>query len=472
MNEPPARTSLDLDEIVDGQRLGPGVIPLILVALLVLVSDGFDLAAMGYLAPELVKQWGLTPAAFVPAFSAGIIGMMVGGPLLGFLGDRYGRKRLILLGLAVIGAVTLLTIAVRSTTDLVILRFVTGIGLGGVIPNVAALIAEIMPRRVRGRFLVIVTLGVPLGIALPGLVAATLVPEFGWRAILLVGGLLPLAVAAAGLFVLPESIKYLMARSGREADIRRIAARLRPDLRIDDATRITLPPAMAVSRPGAFRQLFAGDFALVTPLLWFCQAANQMANFFALTWLPTLLQSAGAGTAHAGATASLFSLGGLLSGLVLLLVLDRLGIILVVVLFFVGAPLVAAMALGGLPPTNHALVILGAGVCVTGVQIGLTALLGIFYPTTVRSTGTGWTQAAGRVGALAAPVVGGVLLGLDIPIQQLPLAPAGLMAFGALASVVLAWCCIRRAGGLRPVEFLSTGATPVAATPGSARAAS
>lgn len=447
------RRSIDLDDLVDNQRVGRGAIPLIVVAFLVLASDGFDLSAMGYLAPELVKQWGLTPAAFVPAFSAGIIGMMVGGPLLGVLGDRFGRKRLILAGLVIIGLVTLATMAVRSTTDLVVLRFITGIGLGGVIPNVVALIGEIMPRRVRGRFLVLVTLGVPLGIALPGFVAATLVPAFGWRAILLIGGLLPLAVALAGLLILPESIKYLMAREGREAEVRRIAQRLRPDLVIDEATRITLATAETAPRAGSFRGLFAADLAAVTPLLWFCQAANQMANFFALTWLPTLLQSAGASTAHAGASASLFSLGGLLSGLALLLLLDRLGVILVVGLFIVGAPLVATMAMGDLSPTAHNLVILGAGVCVTGVQIGITALLGIFYPTTIRSTGTGWTQAAGRVGALAAPIVGGVLLGLNIPIDQLPLAPAAVMALGALASVVLAWLCIRRAGGLSPVEF-------------------
>ena len=369
------------------------------------------------------------------------------------LGDRYGRKRLIICGLGVIGLFTLLTMAARSTTDLVLLRFVTGIGLGGVIPNVGALVAEVSPKRIRGRLLVIVTLGVPIGIALPGLVAATLVPQFGWRAIMLVGGLLPLLVALASLFVLPESIKYLMEHGGREDEIRRIARKLRPDLAIDDATRIVLPAGAGKAQRGSFRTLFAGDFRVVTPLLWFCQAANQMANFFALTWLPTLLQAGGGGTAHAGASASLFSLGGLLSGLVLLVILDRVGVIPVVVLFLIGAPLVAGMALTDLSPEMHALIIFGAGMCVTGVQIGITALLGIFYPTAIRSSGTGWTQAAGRVGALAAPVVGGILLGLDIPMQSLPLAPAALMVLGMIACALLAWRCVKRFGGPRPSEF-------------------
>lgn len=445
--------SLNLNEIVDGQRLGPASIPFVVMAVLIMISDGFDLSAMGYIAPELAKQWGLKPVAFVPAFSAGIIGMMIGGPLLGYLGDRHGRKRLVIAGMVMIGVFTLLTVAVRSPTDLVVLRFLTGIGLGGVIPNAAALVAEIMPRRIRGRMLVIITLGIPIGISLPGLVAATLVPVFGWKAILLIGGILPLVVAAGSMFFLPESVKYLMARGDRDIAVRRIVRRLRPDLQLADHSRIVLPPSDIGARRGAFRDMFAGDFAVVTPLLWVCQAANQMANFFALTWLPTLLQASGASTAHAGASASLFSLGGLLSGLMLLLILDRVGIIPVVLLFLLGAPLVACMALTDLPPEMHVAIIVGAGACVTGVQIGLTALLGLFYPTAIRSTGTGWTQAAGRVGALAAPVVGGILLGFDIPMHSLPLAPAMLMAAGTVACAFLAWRCVRRFGGVHPGEF-------------------
>ena len=444
---------LDIDWLVDEQRFGPASILCVVVATVVLISDGFDLAAMGYLAPELTRHWGLSPRDLVPAFLAGIIGMMIGGPLLGFLGDRHGRKRLIVWGLVAIGLFTLLTLFARSPSDLVVLRFLTGLGLGGVIPNVGALVAELNPRRMRGRLLVIVTLGVPVGIALPGLVAATLVPQFGWRALLVVGGVLPLAVAVVSQVVLPESMKFLVALGNRDAELRRIARRFRPELKIDETVRFSRSAEEAGARRGSFRGLFAGDFAVVTPLLWLCQAANQMANFFALTWLPTLLQAGGATTAHAGANASLFSLGGLLSGLMLIFVLDRVGVIPVVLLFLVGAPLVACMALSDLSPGLHALIILGAGACVTGVQIGLTALLGLFYPTAIRSSGVGWTQAAGRVGALAAPLAGGVLLGLDVPIQTLPLAPAALMVVGTLACGVLAWRCAVRFGGWRPGEF-------------------
>ena len=444
---------IDLDEAIDGQPLGWRMAPLLAVALLVLVSDGFDLAAMGYVVPELVKEWGLKPADFVSAFSAGIVGMMVGGPLLGYYGDRLGRRRVIVAGLVVIGLTTLATMAATSVNHLVVLRFLTGVGLGGVIPNVATLIAELAPRRIRGRMLVAVTLGMPLGISLPGLVAGAVVPLLGWQGILLVGGLLPLGVALAALAIMPESPKYLVERRGDAVGARKAVRRLRPDLAIGEDTRIVTATAATTEQRGSARLLFAGSLAVATPLLWICQAANQMANFFSLTWLPTLLQAAGATTAEAGANASLFALGGLGAGLLLLFVIDRLGAVPLVAMFVIGAPLVAGMASTTLDPGLHAAVIAGAGLCVTGINFSLTALLPIFYPTAIRSLGTGWTQAAGRLGALAAPVVGGILLARDIPVAELTLAPAILMGVGALASAVLVTLCIRQFGGTRVGEF-------------------
>lgn len=442
----------DLDEIVDGQRIGRRTVVFLLVLMLALISDGFDLAAMGYIAPELVREWHVSPADLVPAFSAGIIGMMVGAPLLGFLGDRFGRKRTIVWGLVAIGLTTLATMLATSISHFIVFRFLTGIGIGGVIPNVAALVAETTPRRVRGRFIVIVTMGMPLGIALPGLVAAVLVPRFGWSSILLVGGLLPLAVALACLLLLPESLKYLVGRSGSSVEARAAARTLRPDLPLEEDFHITAR-ATQVDLPRSPRLIFSGVLLFVTPLLWFCQAANQMANFFSLTWLPMLLQAAGASQAEAGVNASLFALGGFAGGFLLLMIIDRLGVIPLVVLFFVGAPLVAMMVSPGLTPWAHAVVIAGAGACVTGINFGLTALLGIMYPTAIRSMGTGWTQAAGRLGALAAPIVGGVLLQMNLPTHQLTMAPAILLALGGVSCAALAVICVRRFGGTQVDEF-------------------
>ncbi len=442
----------ELNEFVDGQRLRLVSIVFIVLSALAMASDGYDLASLGYIAPELLKQWHLKPTALVPAFSAGIVGMMIGGPLLGLLGDRYGRKPMIVAGLTMIAVLDLIITRVRHTGDLVVLRFFVGLMVGGVFPNVAALIAELTPRRIRGKTLVIVSLGVPLGIATPGLVASRLVPIHGWQAILVVGSLIQLLVAVAVALVMPESIKYLVERGGRDRDAMRLARRLRPELAIAEGSRFAAPSARPAAK-GSMRPLFAGALVLVTPMLWICQASNQMANFFSLTWLPTLLQAGGASTSSAGATASLFSLGGLGAGVVLVIAIDRLGVVPLVGMFLVGAPLVAGMAITSLSPTAHALVIAGAGFCVTGIQIGLTALLGLLYPTAIRSVGTGGTQAAGRLGALAAPLVGGLLLGLQVSMSKLPFAPAALLVVGGVACIMLTVACRRQFGSFRVGEF-------------------
>jgi MFS transporter, AAHS family, 4-hydroxybenzoate transporter len=166
-----------------------------------------------------------------------------------------------------------------------------------------------------------------------------------------------------------------------------------------------------------------------------------------LTWLPTLLQATGSSTAQAGLSGSLFSIGGLVSGLCLLLVIDRFGVVPLTALFLVGTPLMAAIGLRGLTAWEHGLIIAAAGFCVTGINLGSTAVLGMIYPTAIRSTGTGWAQAAGRLGALGAPVAGGALLALNLPIQELTLAPAAVLGMGAVASTALTLLCRRRFQG-------------------------
>lgn len=442
--------TVELDSLLDGQKLRLPAITSVVIAIFALVSDGYDLSAIGYVAPELVKSWHIAQPDLVPVFSAGIIGLLVGAPLLGFAGDRFGRKKAILLGLCAIGVMTLASALARSLPQLIALRFLTGIGLGGLIPNIVALAAELAPRRMRGAILVLVSFGMPAGFALSGLAAAGLVQPFGWPAIFLVGGTLPLLIATAGAFVQPESIKFLAGVGGQEEEMRRIARTIRPDLAIGQSTRFVVAEPHVAS--GSLRGLFAGGLGVITPLLWAALAANQMANFFVLTWLPTLLQSMRASTGQAGLSSSLFSFGGLAGGAMLLVLMDRLGVIPMAMLFLAGAPLVAAIGLPGLSATEHVLVIAGAGFCITGINFSMNATVGMIYPTPVRSIGAGWANAAGRAGALAAPTIGGTLLAWHVSTQELLLAPAAVLSVGALCCAVLAVLCVRRYGGAQLAE--------------------
>ena len=442
MNEPKP----DLETLIDGQTVRPAVIVLLAVATLAMLADGFDLSAIGFIAPELVKQWHVPPSALAPMFTAGIMGLLVGAPLLGFVGDRYGRKTALLSGLGIVGAFTLATMAAQSLQQFVVLRFLTGIGIGGVIPNVIALTAEAAPKRLRGLFIIIVNFGVPAGIAIPGLTAAALIPRYGWPALLLAGGLLPLFTATLIGLLVPESMQFLTQRAERDEEVRRRAMRPLQSPTTGWHVPMARGPAGASGSP---KGLFADGLAGITPMLWLALAANQMANFFTLSWLPTLLQSMGASTARAGVNASLFSLGGIAGGVCLLFFVDRLGVVPMVVLFLLGIPLMGAIGTPDLPPALFAAVIAAAGFCVTGINFSMGAALGSIYPTPVRSLGAGWAQAAGRIGSLAAPIIGGALLGFHLPTRQLLLAPAAALAIGAVAAVVLAVLCVRRFGGCR-----------------------
>lgn len=447
--------TLDVSEVIDGQKVGVRALLFLALGILVLVSDGYDLAAIGYVAPELVKEWHIAPSALVNVFSAGIFGLLLGAPLFGFVGDRFGRRKAILLGLCLFGAMSLITMAATSLPQFVALRFLTGLGLGGVIPNVLALTSENAPKRFRGMFIVIVGFGQAACLALPGLVAAGLVPRFGWPVLLLVGGILPIAMAAIGYYALPESLKYLARQGDRLRETRYLAGVLRPDLGIGDTTRFAVGSNVREGGRGSIRGLFAGGLATITPLVWITYAAGQMANFFTLTWLPILLQSMGASTAQAGFSASLFGIGGLVGGICLSFVADRLGALPVAILAFLAAPLIFIIGLPGLSIGEQELVIAAAGFCITGISFGMSVVVGTVYPTAVRAAGIGWGQAAGRAGALVAPIVGGTLLAMNFPTWQLLMAPMFVLVVGGIASTIFTVVFARRFGGYGLREFPS-----------------
>ena len=444
---------MDLNDLIDGQAIQRSSVVFLIVATLAMVADGYDISTMGFTAPELVKQWHVSPHALVPVLSAGVFGLLFGAPLLAYVGDRFGRKKAIITTLAAVSAFTLISMAATTLQQFVVLRFLTGLGLGGLIPNVIALAAEAAPKRRRGVFVIIVNFGVPAGIALPGFIAALLVPRFGWPVLFLVGGLLSLAVGLGVVLFLQESIRYLLQRGDSDDAVRPVAQALRPDLHLDPRTRFTVPAQDPVVRHnGSPAKLFAGGLAVVTPVLWVVLAANQFTNFFTVSWLPTLLQSTGASTAQAGVNASMFSVGGLLGGAALLFVIDRFGVVPVVALFTLGAPIVAAIGIVHVSPTALGAIIACAGFCVTGNNFGLNAVCGMIYPTAVRSKGAGWAQALGRVGALGAQVAGGALLARHLALADVFIAPALALVVGAVGAGFFAVLCARKFGGYRLSE--------------------
>ena len=298
-------------------------------------------------------------------------------------------------------------------------------------------------------FIIIVNFGVPAGFALPGVVSAVLVPIHGWPVLFLAGGLLSLGIGVCAIPLLPESIRYLLQRGDRAAEVTRLARRLRPDLAIDAHTQFAVAVRQGGSHDGSPRRLFSDGLGVITPLLWIVLAANQFTNFFMVSWLPLLLRTTGAGTQRIGLTTTMYSVGGIVGGLALVLIIDQLGVLPIVALFAVGVPVVALIGLPHLSAIAIAGVIAFAGFCVTGNNFGINAVLGTLYPTPIRSMATGWGQALGRVGALLAQVAGGTLLARHVPFGQVFIAPAASLFIAAITASALGVLCHRRLGSYR-----------------------
>src|SRR5215475_13454878 len=212
-----AASAVDVVEFIDSQPVGGFQIRLLLTCAAVLFLDGFDTQPMGYVAPALAKEWGLSKAALGPVFSAGLFGLMIGALVFGPLADRIGRKTIIIASTLAFGVGTLVTATVHDVTTLLIVRFLTGLGLGGAMPNAIAMTSEFNPHRRRATMVMIMFCGFSVGAALGGLLAADLIPRFGWRAVFVVGGVAPLLMVPILALRLPESVRFLALNGNASA---------------------------------------------------------------------------------------------------------------------------------------------------------------------------------------------------------------------------------------------------------------
>jgi AAHS family 4-hydroxybenzoate transporter-like MFS transporter len=435
MNDLTSRT-LDVDSLVDGQRIGAFSLNLLFWSFLAMFSDGYEINAMSLAAPELKALWHIPDAAFTWALSASSFGILFGAPLFGWLGDRYGRKPAILASLGLCAVATGLTALATHLDQIVLLRLLAGVGIGGLMPNTIALNSEMSPLRRRATLVVLMFVGVTLGGSLPGVVARWLLPTYGWTVLFEVGGLLALLSACGVWLRLPESVRFLAASNRRPAEFRAIARRMRPDLQIGptDTGSITRTPA---SNQPVLRQLFASGLRLVTPLLWICFAAALMSNYFLNSWLPLLGSASGLSRERVSTAAALYNVGGAFGGVLMSVLMDRFGIVVIAVLFAIAVPAIALVGLTGMSgPALFPLIFL-SGFAVLGAQFGNNAAAGMTYPTEFRAKAVGWALAVGRFGSLLGQILGGALIHLHVPPRGLFLGAAAPMLFGAAAAAGL-----------------------------------
>jgi MFS transporter, AAHS family, 4-hydroxybenzoate transporter len=436
---------VDIADRIDNSPVGALQVATFALCLLCLIMDGFDVQALGYVAPEIVREWKVSNAALGPVFGASNFGVLVGSLVFSMLADKVGRRPILVGATLFFGVMTIVAARAASVGELLALRFVAGIGLGCIIPNATALVGEYSPRRLRGPLMMIIGgVGFTGGAAIGGFISAFLIPRFGWRSVLYFGGAVPLLIALVMLVWLPESLQFLVVRRKARASIVKWLRRI-------DATVPSGPDVEFVVReenregvPAV--HLFREGRSAVTILLWVANFMNLLNLYFLASWLPTVVRDAGHSVSTAVLAGTILQVGGTIGTVGLAWLIGRLGFIPVLTASFGLASV--TIALIGQPVFSIAVVfvlVFIAGWCVVGGQPGINALAATFYPTYLRSTGVGWGLGIGRAGAIVGPVVGGEFMRRRWSTRDIFLAAAVPALISTLALLGLRLAMARRA---------------------------
>ena len=441
-----SESAVAIEQLIDRQRLRPINFWYVAVLLLALIADGFDLQVMGFAAPSLVKDWGVKRADLAPVLSASLVGVLFGAPLLGALGDRIGRKTTVILASVLYGGFSLACAWAPSLEALGWLRFLTGLGIGGVLPNVMALSTELAPRRHRAVLTGIVVVGINIGSGTIGVVRTWVPVQHEWRWLFEIGAAAPIVIAALIAVSLPESILFL-AQRGRRAELARRVKSLDPDLQIDEQTRFTLD-APSEAKGGGLKAIFAGRYALITTLLWLVFASTLFSIYIRTSWLPLLLDDAGISRGRVAVVSVLIDSAGTIAGLVSGFLLGRLGLAWAIVLLLVGAAGMACLARIDVTTSALEFAAIACGVGIVGGQAAMNTSASLIYPANCRTSGVGAALGFGRLGAIMGPLIGGAIIALGATPRDMFLVPLAPLAMAILA---LLW--LRRLADVR-------GATP------------
>jgi AAHS family 4-hydroxybenzoate transporter-like MFS transporter len=438
--------AVDISAVIDTQPVGAFQLRVFLLCAAVLFVDGFDVQGITYVVPTLTQEWGLVRGELWPALTFGLVGVMLGALGLAPLADYIGRRRVIIYSCAAFGVGSLLTVFVDSLLWLTVVRFVTGIGLGSALPNAISLASEYAPRSRRALVVMFVGSGISLGAIGAGMVTARLLGSFGWQVVFVLGGVLPLLLAAVLTRALPESIRLAAVTPRLRHEAEPLLRRLRPEIAKNE--RVEIVSGDHESRT-PIADLFTDGRALATVCLWVAFFASLLNVYLAINWLPTSLAASGFSVTQAADMTTLYHVGGVLGTYAIGLTMDRLGahrmVLVALLLAAVGFYAFATVTTLGQGPTTAILVLAGVGVI--GAQVGVTALASITYPVAMRATGLGWALGVGRVGSIVGPTIGGIML-----------------ATAADARSVYLGCVIPVLLGMAAVALLKRRTMPVPAT--------
>jgi MFS transporter, AAHS family, benzoate transport protein len=403
--------NIDVNRVIDNARFTPFHWNVLFWCTLIIIFDGYDLVIYGVVLPILMDQWQLSPMAAGLLGSSALFGMMFGAMTFGTLSDRWGRKQTILLCVILFSVTTVINGLATTPWQFGILRFIAGLGIGGVMPNVVALMTEYSPKRSRSTLVAVMFSGYAVGGMMSAGLGIWIVPTFGWQVMFYLA-VVPLLVLPLIIRYLPDSVAFLMRRN-REDEVRGILRAIDPDQRIEDADGLSLPPVRNTGAP--VLELFKEGRLLSTLMFWTAFFMCLLMVYALGSWLPKLMSMAGYALSSSLMFLMVLNIGAIAGAIGGGWLADRFNPRSVLVIFFI----LAAVSLSLLGYENPMWVLYSlvtvAGATTIGSQILLYAYVAQFYPTAIRSTGLGWASGIGRNGAIVGPLLGGSLLALALP---------------------------------------------------------
>lgn len=426
--------TLAVEAFIDESRISPMQWLTTILCFMIVLADGFDTAAIGYIASSLTSAWHIGKADLSPVLSASLVGVAIGALVAGPLADRQGRKRVLIGSALFFGITSLLTVFAHSLTMLTVLRFVTGIGLGAVIPNCVTLVAEYTPQRHRSILVNATYCGFPVGAAVGGFASSWLIPHMGWHSVLIVGGIVPVVLALAVWVGVPESVRYLVTRKAPAARIGHILKRIAP-LDLSRVKRFVLHEAGRDQGGSALGIVMSGPYRVGTLMLWTVYFMGLLIFYLLTSWMPLLMSEAGFTPAQAAMLTALFPLGGGIGTIFSGWLMDRfnphkivaMGYVLTAVFIYL-----VGQQMGHLGVL--AVLIFIAGTAMNGAQSSMPSLAAAFYPTNARVTGVAFMYGIGRFGGIAGVFMGGMFTAMGLPLSSvfMLLAIPSLIAAAAL----------------------------------------